>query len=221
MNQTNFESVQHHLSKAGYFFSHSQIMSIQLYIDEIAKWNNKINLTGAKSPEELFDHVLISLSFQKFLDVNHNPTVLDLGSGAGFPGIPLKISCPELPIDFVDSRSKKVGFLKNVCRKLDFKNYNCFLARCEILHTFLPPGFTYNYIVSRAVGNLFGIVKASFDLLALGGRWIVLKGDNPLSGADQLLQYFGGKIEIITTSFPKTRPSEGNYTFLEIKKCST
>ena len=221
MNQTNFDTIQHLFSEAGYILSDAQIKDTLLYTEEITKWNKKINLTGAKTLEELMDHVVISLSFQAFLDLHKNSAVLDLGSGGGFPGIPLKISYPDLRIDFVDSRSKRVVFLKNVCRKLGFKNYNCFLARFEKLHTLLDPGFTYDCIVSRAVGDLFGIVKASFDLLSFGGKWVVLKRDNPLSGTGELLQFFGENIEITTTRIPKSDHIGDNYTFLEIKKCST
>lgn len=212
--------LQQQLSGAGFAFSNFQFQQFRDYSNEILKWNRKVRITGAKTEKDILDHILISLSFQDYLDGSPRSRVLDLGSGVGFPGIPLKISRPELKMDLVDSRSKRISFLKNVVRKLDLQEVNCYLARCEDLRTEVHPDLQYDFIVSRAVGSLKEIVRSSTHLLPINGKWIILKGKKAVPEVDQVLKSYQGKIEIKTFHLSE-KEWERDLLFVVMVKCST
>ncbi len=204
--------------EAGHNLSDHQIRQFRAYSEEILKWNRKINLTGAKSKGEIIPHILVSLSFQEFLGSSPNARILDWGAGAGFPGIPLKISSPGYKMDFMDSRSKRVSFLKNVTRKLELQETNCYLCRGEDLKDKLPSGFIYDFIVSRAAGSLIEIVRSSFNLMAPKGSWVVLKGRNKASETDEILRFYKDKIDVTTSGISEHKILGRDYIFVVMKK---
>lgn len=213
--------IKNQLSHAGYSFSDDQVHQFRLYSEEILKWNEKISLTGARTGEEIVRHILISLAFLKFLGASPEARVLDWGSGVGFPGIPLKIACHGLKMDLVESRSKRVSFLKNIIRALGLSGIRCHLARCEDLHPAPESEFLYDYVISRAAGTLLQIVESSWDLLSDRGEWVVLKGKNKFPEIEIAKNRYGDRISITTMETGLLEESEKNYLFVVIRKCFT
>ncbi len=156
-----------------------------IYLTELKKWNQKINLTSIEFDKDiLIRHFLDSMTVYPF--VSQSKTVLDIGSGAGFPGIPLKIIDPALEVTLVDSVAKKVSFMRHIIRTLWPAIDN---AGIHALHTRIEEaGFIeghkdyFDCIISRAFSELEVFVGLALPLCALGGKIIAMKG--PKSGEE-------------------------------------
>lgn len=144
-----------------------------LFADELLKWNSKINLTAITSPEDIaVKHFLDSLSVLKSL--GQCQQLLDIGSGAGFPSIPLKIVAPEIGVMSVDAVEKKILFQKHVARQLQLERFRAVHIRAEKI----PPEYHgyFDVIVSRAFSNIPTFVRIAAPLLAPNGVMIAMKG---------------------------------------------
>jgi len=150
---------------------------------ELAKWNSKINLTAIKDDKEVvLKHFLDSLTVVG--KVRLSGRVLDVGSGAGFPGIPLQIVRPDLEIVSVDAVEKKVLFQRHAARTLGLVNFKAVHARGETLQSIY--GSYFDIIVSRAFTDLLSFVKMVLPLLADGGAIVAMKGSE---GKCEVIQY--------------------------------
>lgn len=147
--------------------------SLLAYLDLLAHWNKTYNLTSVRDPAEMVSrHVLDSLSVLPWL---RGATLLDAGSGAGLPGIPLAIVRPELQVTLLDSVGKKVRFLRHVQRELELPNVFPVQARLE---EYSPPaGFAM--VISRAFSDLAAFAAAARHLLQPDTRLLAMKGRNP------------------------------------------
>ena len=142
--------------------------------DELLRWNRKVNLTAITDPNEALEkHLVDSLSLLPYL--NNRSRMLDMGSGGGFPAIPLKIACPGLEILSVDAVGKKVAFQNHVARKLNLKKFKALHARLEKLQD--DEAYRdYDYVVARAFADLGTIIGLAEPLLAKEGQIIAMKG---------------------------------------------
>jgi 16S rRNA (guanine527-N7)-methyltransferase len=152
------------------------IEAFELYLRELLRWNQKINLTAIRSEREIvLKHFLDSLSVLPYLP--KPSSVLDIGSGAGFPGIPLKIIEPTLKITLIDSVRKKVDFQKHIIRTLGLKGIEAIHGRVQdraILQRFEG---RFDITLSRAFSDLRTLLLLSFPLLKKGGSVIAMKGE--------------------------------------------
>lgn len=151
-----------------------EINSFEQYAVELKKWNNKVNLTAIiKDKEIAIKHFVDSLSLAPFLTASDR--LLDIGSGAGLPVIPLKIIRPEIQMVSVDAVAKKIHFQRHIIRLLNLQNIEAVHARIEDLHkTHLH---SFSVITSRAFTRLDRFVSLAAPLLAEGGVLIAMKGD--------------------------------------------
>ena len=142
---------------------------------ELVTWNQKMNLTAIKEPFEVAEkHFFDSIAVASFLE---NATSLaDIGSGGGFPGIPLKIMNPELNIILIDASQKKINFLKHVIRRLKLENIEAAHARVEDLKSDKAFFNRFDAVISRAFTDLGRFVDLSLPLLHPGGRIYAMKG---------------------------------------------
>ena len=151
----------------------SALFSIHAF--ELIKWNLKINLTSITHPRDIaIKHFLDSLAPAQFIP--DEGRLLDIGSGGGFPGLPLKILKPSLSVLLIDGVRKKVNFLKHVLRTLRLENTEALQIRAENL--LQEPEFAYPFdvIISRALSDLTPFVKKALPLLAKQGTIIAMKG---------------------------------------------
>ena len=124
------------------------------------EWNEKVNLISRKDFDNLYErHILHSLAIAKFIQFKEDSTVLDVGTGGGFPGIPLAIVFPEVHFHLVDATGKKINVVQDVINRLGLKNATCQQIRCEELKT------KYDFIVSRAVTSFPEFVGFTKELL--------------------------------------------------------
>ena len=154
-----------------------QVEQLEMLMPLYAEWNSKINLISRKDFENFYPHhVLHSLAIAKFIQFNNNATVIDIGTGGGFPGIPLAILFPEVNFILVDSITKKIKVVKAVISQLGLSNAKALNQRAEQVKD------QVDYIISRATAPLPELVKWTNHLLIKGesgsqfNGWIVLKG---------------------------------------------
>ncbi len=169
------------------------------YISEIISWNEKFNLTGLKTADEinikLYDD---SLNIAKAVDLSGKIKVIDIGCGAGFPGIPLKIEHPNIELTLVDSVGKKIKFVRHVIDKLELKNCAAVQARAEELG--YDPEFRekFDVAVSRAVAKLNTLCEYCLPFVRVGGLFIAPKGPDieaELASAKSAVDILGGRLK--------------------------
>ena len=153
-----------------------QMEQFDLYQKELLQWNAKTNLISEKSAQEIVSrHFLDSLTALQFID-NHAGRIIDIGSGAGFPGIPLKIVCPDLQLYLMESNRKKVSFLKHIIRLLNFTETFVLHERAENLIKNNKWKDFFDVVISRAAFKLPEFLSLGAFFLAPQGKLIALKG---------------------------------------------
>ena len=165
-----------HAKRIGIDFDRTQNRLFSAHAAELIKWNRKINLTTLTDPIEVAsNHFLDSLVPARFMPP-HAAKLLDIGSGGGFPGIPLKVLLPELSVTLIDASRKKVSFLKHVIRTLKLDDIEALQIRAEDLADRLSYVNRFDVIISRALTSLEFFVRLALPLLACGGLIMALKG---------------------------------------------
>ncbi|MBW2637314.1 MAG: 16S rRNA (guanine(527)-N(7))-methyltransferase RsmG [Deltaproteobacteria bacterium] len=148
------------------------------YCEELIFWNKSISLVSVKSPLDIpVKHFIDSLTVLQFIE-KKSSRLLDLGSGAGFPGIPLKIVLKPLKLTLVESSRKKASFLKNVARKLDLDDVTIINERVESLLEGKDHRGSYDIVISRATFKLPELIERGAPFLSSGGTLIAMKGKN-------------------------------------------
>ena len=151
-----------------------QLWKFYSYMELLIEWNEKINLTAIIEPEEIIlKHFIDSLTIYKYIEKDNK--VVDVGTGAGFPGIPLKIANPELKITLVDSLNKRLIFLQDVINKLQLKNVEIIHARAEDFGQNKKFREKFDIATSRAVANLSTLSEYLIPLVKLNGKCICMK----------------------------------------------
>lgn len=169
------------------------------YMKLLLDWNEKINLTAITEPKEIITkHFVDSLSITSY--INENDRILDIGTGAGFPGIPIKIVLEKNEITLLDSLNKRINFLNEVIEKLDLKNIQAVHGRAEEFNKIDENRENYDIIVSRAVAKLNVLLEYMLPFVKLNGRCICMKSADigeELKEAENAIKILGGEIEKI------------------------
>ena len=167
------------------------------YIDEIVLWNRKFNLTGLKTGEEirlkLYDD---SLNIAKAFDLSKKIEVVDIGCGAGFPGIPLKIEYPNIGLTLIDSVAKKIDFVKHVINILGLNDARAIWGRAEDIAKDHREQF--DLAVSRAVAELNTLCEYCLPFVKVGGSFIAQKGpdiEEEIMSAEVAMKSLGGNLK--------------------------
>ena len=161
------------LSELGLALAPAQVEALLTLVMELADWNARFNLTAIKDPAEVVDkHLLDSLAVLPYLK---GLTVADVGSGAGFPGLPLAIADLDRRYSLIESTGKKVTFLRHACTMLRLPNVEVVQGRAEAM----KPKKPFDTIVARALGSLAEFVRVAGHLAGRNGRLLAMKGKVP------------------------------------------
>jgi len=171
-----------------------QASQFAVHARELIKWNKKFNLTTITNPREVaLKHYLDSLAPASWIP--QFASLLDIGSGGGFPGIPLKIVHPSITLTLIDGSRKKINFLKHSIRMLDLEGCAACQKRAEELITNTESASGFDVIISRALASLESFVRMALPLLAKNGTIIALKGKGDQKEIDALASDVVNKIQ--------------------------
>lgn len=188
------------------------------YYEMLVKKNKVMNLTAITEFDEVIEkHFIDSVSLAREYDLTKKCKILDMGTGAGFPGIPLKIVFPELDITLADSLNKRILFLQEVIDALQLKNIRAIHSRAEELAADKNHRESYDLCVSRAVANLSTLSEYCIPFVKVGGKFVSYKSgecDEEISAAKRAIAVLGGKL----SSVKKFSIGESGRAFVMIDK---
>lgn len=213
----NIEVFKEEVEKLGISLTDDQLNQLALFYQLLLSWNEKMNLTRITNQEEVYlKHFYDSLTLYKEIKLETVDTLCDVGSGAGFPGIVLKIAFPNLDITLIDSLQKRVNYLNEIIKELKLSNIRAIHTRCEDYARVNRE--KYEVVTARAVANLKVLSELCLPLVKENGYFIAMKGKatEELDEAKAMIGTLGGKIEHINEfNLPL---EESNRTLIKIKK---
>ena len=190
-------------ARLGLRLDEAQAMQFRRYYRELAEWNSRINLTGIAGCEDVqAKHFLDSLSVSQAMPVEAmaGGALADVGSGAGFPGLPLKIACPGLRVTLVESIGKKAAFLRHVVGAMGLDGVEVLAERAETLAHRPHLREAFDVVTARAVVELDSLAELTLPLCRVGGRVIAQKKldvSDELGRAERAIAILGGRLEEI------------------------
>ncbi len=193
------EQFQKDLLEWDIVLSDRQLEQFLQYYEILTEWNKFMNLTAVTEYEEVMKkHFVDSLSAVRALDLTGDLTLLDIGTGAGFPGIPLKIVFPNLKVTLLDSLNKRVRFLQTLIEKLELTRIEAFHGRAEDFAKEKNRREQFDVCVSRAVSNMTVLSEYCLPFVKIGGKFISYKSEKAeeeIEEAEWAIEQLGGKVE--------------------------
>jgi len=187
--------------KMGINLPREQIERFSRYLELLIQWNQKVNLTSLKTPQEIIiKHFLDSISCIKVINKNVNIegiSIIDVGTGAGFPGIPIKITCPSISLSLLEARKKKIIFLKKIIEEMNFQQVEILDGRAEVFGKCPNYREKYDIALSRAVAPLNTLSEYCLPLVRVGGLFVAQKGrsyNEEIDKALKTVQLLGGEL---------------------------
>ena len=184
------------VSELGINLTEEQLVQLDTYCNFLLEYNSHTNLTAIKEEDQVYlKHFYDSLTFIKAIDVIKYNNLLDIGTGAGFPGMVLKIVFPELEVTLLDSNNKKINFLQELSNKLGLTKINFYHGRAEDFC--VKNRESFDIVTARAVTNMTALSELCLPLVKLNGYFIALKGSNQdeLNDSKNAIKILGGLIE--------------------------
>lgn len=208
------------LEQLGIVLTENQKQQFDKFYELLVEWNKVMNLTGITEYEEVNEkHFVDSLSIVKAIDMNQVSSLIDVGTGAGFPGIPLKIVFPHLKVVLLDSLNKRINFLNTVISELGLKDISTIHGRAEDFAKKTEYREQFDLCVSRAVANLATLSEYCIPYVKKSGMFIPYKSgeiDEELEQSKKAIYVLGGKTEnVVKFQLPGT---EIGRSFVVIRK---
>ncbi len=208
----NINDFYKELKKLNITLSVKQLDQLEKYYDLLIEWNSKINLTRITDKEEVYlKHYYDSLTLTKVVDLNEVNTLCDVGTGAGFPGIVLKIMFPNLKVTLIDSLQKRVNYLNEIIKELKLTNIEAIHSRGEDYKG------KFDVVTSRAVANIEKLVNYTMHLVAENGIFVAMKGNIDDELTEEIQQKLSHKYKIIKLEKFKLPIEESNRCLVVMK----
>lgn len=175
--------------------TNEQIDKFFNYKNLLQEWNKKMNLTAIVDDEEIIlKHFIDSLTIEKY--ISKDSSIIDVGTGAGFPGIPLKIVREDIELTLLDSLNKRITFLNEVISINNLQKVRCIHGRAEDVSRETSMREKFDYATARAVANLSTLSELCLPFVKVGGKFICMKGNNieEVEEAQKAIEVLGGKI---------------------------
>lgn len=178
------DAIQSHfhglLLEHGIDLSTNQLQQFETYYEELVSWNEKMNLTGITERGQVYiKHFYDSVSLSFYVNMSEIVKMADIGSGAGFPGIPLKICFPHLKLTIIDSLNKRIGFLQNVVDKLGLTDVELLHGRAEDMARKNHLRDSFDLVTARAVARMAVLNEFCLPFAKTGGVFAAMKGSDP------------------------------------------
>ena len=202
--------------KLGITLTDLQLEKLNQFYELLISWNQKMNLTRITEKEDVYlKHFYDSLTLSKVIDLNQDLTLCDGGSGAGFPGIVLKICFPNLKITLLDSLQKRVNYLNEIIKELDLKNIEAIHTRAEDYAKQNREKF--DIVTARAVANLKMLSELCIPMVKVNGLFIAMKAniEEEIENSTEILKKLDSKIEKIETFYLPIENSIRNIILIE------
>jgi 16S rRNA (guanine527-N7)-methyltransferase len=204
------------VQSAGLSLTEKQQELFLSYMLELLEWNRSINLTRIVEPRSIaIKHFLDSMLVARYIEPS-NKNIADIGSGAGFPGIPLAILAPDCRIVLIESARKKTSFLKNIIRALQLNNVEVFNGRAQAF----PHPATFDIAISRAFASLSDFAAIAERLIKPQGSIVCMKGPLPMDEIEALKNQGNRGFELVTHSYCLPR-QDGTRSLVLLRRCFT
>lgn len=215
MNKLGAFLEKHHVAD-----SREKAEILMQYMEEILMWNEKVNLTGITDRDEFVQkHFIDSLLVIDSTEFNKAKSIIDIGTGGGFPGVPLAVCFPEKDFLLMDSLSKKIKIVKEICQELDIKNVTAVHGRAEEMARHKELRETFQLCVSRAVANMSTPSEYCLPFIEKGGTFIAYKGpdcEDEIEDAKEAIKILGGKL--LRIEIPKQEETDFEHKLVFVLK---
>ncbi|WP_294750152.1 16S rRNA (guanine(527)-N(7))-methyltransferase RsmG [uncultured Ruminococcus sp.] len=182
----------------GFELSRELYEKLDIYADFLVEYNEKVNLTAITDPSEILKkHFIDSIALSKYVAISDNSSIIDVGTGAGFPSVPLKLFRPDIKLTLLDSLNKRVEFLRQLCEKLGIEA-EFIHGRAEDFSKLSEYREKYDFSCARAVANLSLLSEFCIPFVKVGGSFISMKGPTEdISEGEKAVKLLGGEISDI------------------------
>ncbi len=218
----NVEQFVQKLEDKGIILSSKQLQQFERYFELLVEWNEKMNLTAITEKEDVYlKHFFDSISAAFFVNLNRPIHLCDVGAGAGFPSIPLKICFPDLKVSIVDSLQKRITFLNNLAKELELDQTSFYHDRAETFAKNKHHREKYDMVTARAVARMSVLSELCLPLVKVGGTFVAMKAANAkeeLEKAQKGIKILGGNVQEVHSFTLPLEESERNIIIVKKDK---